>query len=133
MAKSFFYGFAAGLILAGILWFSYGRNDLTGIRSALARSNADFEGVQRTVNELRNNSDGFAETISDISNGSQRAQSEADTISERLGTVGVEITGIAGKVDELEQFNRKALVLGRDLGDVAAELRRLREESGTAE
>lgn len=133
MLKTIGYTFFVCSLAYGLLWYSIGRNDINEIRSDFNRSYEDFQRVQRTVGELGDNSNGFAREISEISSGSRRAEVRSRTIIDRTGIIDGEVRFIAGEVDQLEEWNRQSLILGRDLGDVSYELRRLSEASRETE
>ncbi len=129
MLKIFFYGFLIGCILVGIGWYAYGRPDIKQIRQDLNTSNGDFEIVQRDISELSIDSDGFTKDLLAITEGIKKSADRVGSSNERLsksdGIIGEQLV----KMDELGEWHRQSLILGRDLGDVAFDLRRLSEAS----
>lgn len=129
MFKQILYGFIGGFIICGLLWAFVGRSDIRAIRQSFDQVDKDFKGVQRAVSEVTANADGFATEISGISTTSRRIEDRGKSIGTRLTIIDGDVRFIAGKVDELESWNRQSIQLGRDLGDVAADIRRLNKES----
>lgn len=131
--KTFFYGLLVGIILTGVGWYFVGRNDIGRISSDFERVDGDFQGVQRNSDQLTADSSGFAGDITIITETSRSIEGRSQRIDEGLtsidGDIGLSIT----KVDELEQFNISLIRIGRDVGDVAFDLRRISEKSGESE
>ncbi len=131
MFKSFAYGILVGCIISGIFWYSTGRNDLKQIRADLDNTNGNFKTVQRSLGELSTNSDGFAGDLIAVTTGikssSERLRSGNERLSESDGLVGEQLI----KMEQLADWHKQSLILGRDLGDVAYELRQLNKESRT--
>ena len=137
MVKGIFIGLLCGIIGMGLLWFFVGRNQLGGILTAVERSNIDFETVQRNLDQLETDADGFAGKISVITDASNRVAETSRHLdsetTERLGIITGELGSLALGVDSVAEDNRDLIRLGRDLGDVAYEYRRLSEGSTEAE
>ena len=129
MFKSFLFGLLAGVILTGLGWYFAGRNNLSEIRQDLNRVHGDFEGVQRNSNQLSINSDGFAGDITIITDTSRRIEDRSKRIAEGLSDADGDLGLSIDKVDKLEQFNKRLIRIGRDVGSLAYELRRISEES----
>lgn len=129
MFKAFMCGMLVGVIIVGGFWFFVGRNDLGEIRQTLNGVNGDFQRVQRTVGELGDNSNEFAGEISGISSQSGEIKDRSGQIAIELSGIDGEIRQIAGEVDNLEEWNRRSVILGRDIGDLAQEIRQFSEES----
>jgi len=127
--KSFLFGLLAGVILTGLGWYFAGRNNLSEIRQDLNRVHGDFEGVQRNSNQLSINSDGFAGDITIITDTSRRIEDRSKRIAEGLSDADGDLGLSIDKVDKLEQFNKRLIRIGRDVGSLAYELRRISEES----
>lgn len=127
------YVFIAGIMLTGAAWYGLGRNNLSEVRQNLDRLHRDFEEVQRNSDSLRTDSGGFAGDIAVITETGRRIEDRAGRIeagfTELDGGLGISI----GKVDELSGFNRELIRIGRDIGDLAFDLRRISEESRKAE
>lgn len=133
MVKAFFYGLLVGIILTGSGWFFMGRNDIGRIRQDLDTVNGNFEGVQRDSDSLTADSDGFAGDITIITETSRSIEGRSKRIDEGITFIDGDLGLASSKVDELEQYNIKLIRIGRDVGDVAFDLRRLSEKSGAEE
>lgn len=133
MLKSFIFGFLIGVIVCGAGWFVIGRNDLREIRSDYNTASGDLERVQRDLSKLGTYSDGFARDIVEVTEGIKSSRERVGLSNERL----IESNSIIGeqliKVDQLEKWNRRSIVLGRDFGDQLFYLRQLNKESGIQE
>ncbi len=130
MLKSIFIGFIFGAICIGVLWFAVGRNNISEIRENFNRLNKDYKSIQSTIGELRNNSNGFAENISEINNGSKRITNRGTTLETRLTNVDGQIRTASGKVDKVEQWNSKLIKLNGELQTIAHNVRQLSKKSG---
>ena len=130
MFKAFAIGFLVCGIGLGFLWWTVGRNDIGEIRANYDRSSADLERIQRNISELSDNSDGFARDITTINSTSKRIGVRSGRLEEGLLAIDGDFGLVITKVDELEKFNRRALVLNRDYGDFLFDLRQLNKESG---
>lgn len=122
-----------GVALTGFGWFFMGRNDLAEVRADLNGVNRDFQEVQRISDQLRDQSNGFAGDIAVIEDTSRRIENRSNGIDERLYIAGGDLGIASVKVDELEQFNRELVWIGRDIGSLSFDLRQLSEESRNAE
>jgi len=129
MVKSFAYGILVGLVIGGILWFSFGRNDLRQIRKDYERASDNLERVQQTVSELSTNSDGFAGDITSIDGTAQRIEDRSKRLDKGLTGFEGGFRDITVKVDKLEKWNRRSVILGRDFGDKLFDLRQLNKAS----
>ena len=132
MFKAFGYGFLVGILLAGVGWYSFGRNDLREIRTDYDGTAGDLQRVQRIVSELGTDSDGFAGDITAINTTAQRIADRGRRIDEGLTGFNGDFGNVIIQVDQLEKWNRRTLVLGRDFGDQLFDLRQLNKE-GRAE
>lgn len=133
MFKSFAYGLLVGIIIAGVLWYSTGRNDLRQIRSDYEGAAGNLQRVQRIVSELGTDSDGFARDITSINTTSKRIADRSGRINEGLTGFDGDFGIVTGKVEQLEKWNRRSLILGRDFGDQLFYLRQLNKESRAEE
>jgi len=133
MVKTFFYGLLVGCIVAGVLWFSLGRNDLRQIRSDYERTAGDLQRVQRNISELSTNSDGFAGDITTIDTTSKRIADRSKRLDQGLTDFSGDFRDITTKVDQLEKWNRRSIVLNRDFGDKLYDFRQLNKEGREAE
>ena len=133
MFKAFTIGFLVCGIGLGFLWWTMGRNDLGEIRANYNRSSADLERVQRAISELTTNSNGFARNITTINTTAKRIENRSGSIDEGLSDVTRNFGLITPRVDELEVWNRRTLILNRDYGDQLFDLRQLNKESRTEE
>jgi len=131
--KAVIFSFLAGVLVTGLGWFFMGRSDIGQIRADFNGVNGDFQGVQRNSDQLRIDSDGFAGDITIITETSRRIADRSGTIDEGLTAVNGDVGLITAKVDELEQYNNRLIHIGRDVGDLAFDLRQLDKESGTEE
>ncbi len=130
MFKSFSYGLLVGIIISGILWSFAGRNDLRQIRSDYEGSAGNLQRVQRIVSELSADSDGFARDITTIDTTAKRIADRSGRIDEGLQGFNGDFGIVTGKVEQLEKWNRRSLVIGRDFGDKLFDLRQLNKEGG---
>jgi hypothetical protein len=124
----YFKGFLFGCIVCGVLWFTIGRPDIREIRQSYDRTHRDFEDVQRITDKLRVDSDGFAGDISTINITSKRIGDRSSEIGGRLTDIDGSIRFISGEVDKLEGWNKQSIQIGRDLSDVAFELRQINKK-----
>ncbi len=129
MFKTFLYGFLIGIIITGLGWFSLGRNDLGQIRKDYNRTSGDLERVQRIVGKLSDNSNGFAGDIAGLTEKSRSIADRGGRLDEGLSGISSNVGVISGKVDNLEKWNRRTVVLSRDFGDQLYELRQINKES----
>ena len=122
--EKYFKGFLFGCFVAGIFWLSYGRTNIKRIDQSFTEVDRNFKEVQRALNTVTNNTDGFARDISEVSKTSKRIENRSGTIRDRLTEVDGGIRFVAGEVDKLEGWNRQIVIIGRDLGDVSADFRK---------
>jgi len=128
MVKAIFYTFVVTVFCGSILWFYTGRITTGEIERDIVTVNGDLEEVQRNLSKLRTLSDGFAGDLLAVTEGVKGSRDRVGVAQERVdksvGVVGEQLI----KMDELRQWHKASLILGRDLGDVSFNLRRLREE-----
>ena len=129
MFKQMAYSFLVGVIVTGLLWGFAGRNDLGQIRGDYDRTSANLERVQRIVSELGTDSNGFASDITTINTTAKRIEDRSKRIDEGLTGVDGDFGFVVGQVDQLEIWNRRSIIIGRDFGDQLFYLRQLNKES----
>lgn len=122
--QSYFKGFLTGFLILGIIWFVYGRPDIKRIDKSFEQVNRDFKGVQQSLSTITTNSDGFTRDITEITKTSRRVENRSRTLEAGLTKTDGSVRFVIGEVDKLEGWNRQIIRLGRDLGEVSAELRR---------
>jgi len=129
MFKSALYGFFIGCAICGATWFSIGRNDIRPIRESYKQIDIDFKEIQQFVNQLTNESDGFTKELTSIADRSGTIKDRSITIRERLTIIDNRVAGVISEVDKLERWNREAIIVGRDLSDLAYTVRQIYQES----
>lgn len=133
VVKTFFYGLLVGIILTGTGWFVFGRNDISRIRQDYDRAYGDFQNVQRNSDSLTADSSGFAGDITVITETSKRIDDRAAKVEDGFTELNSGLGQSIDKVDELEQYNIKLIRVGRDIGDLAFDLRRIDKKSRETE
>ena len=125
-------GILIGIILCGAGWFIFGRITTAEVESAVSGANRDFKRVEYVVGELRNNSDGFANTIALVGTKSNdiqdRSQQLDRTATEGFGDIERDLSHIITGVGRVEEWNRQRILVDRRLADVAFEYRQISKE-----
>ncbi len=122
--EKYFKGFLAGCVVIGIIWFMYGRPDINRIDRAYNTVDRDFKTVQQSLSTVTTDSNGLTGDISEIAQTSKRIENRSGTVRDRLTEVDGSIRSVAGEVDKLEDWNRQIIIIGRELGEVSADLRK---------
>ena len=128
--KSAFIGFLIGVAAVGTFWFFFGRSDIKRVRQDLNTVHESYESVQRISDQLSIDVAGLTRDIALINTTSGESWNRGIDISERLENINGDFGFVLVKVDELESINIGFIRLGRNFGDVAFDLRRLREKNG---
>lgn len=128
MFKSFFIGLLAGIIVTGLFWGFAGRNDLRQIRSDYEGAAGDLKQVQRNISQLRSDADGFTGDLVAVTAGIKSSSERIRFSNERLNRSDDIVREQLDKMEQLADWHKQALILGRDFGDKLYDLRQLNKE-----
>ncbi len=133
MFKSAFIGFLLGVAAVGIFWFFFGRPDIKRVRTDLNTVNRVFEELQRTSDQVTTDASGLTGNIAAVNTEAKRAVTGIDGLIKNNNINTGQIEFISSGINTVEQVNIELIHLGRDVGNLAFDLRRLSETYGNGE
>jgi hypothetical protein len=135
MFKAIIYSVLCTVIVCGIAWFVFGRNNTSDLEAALTRTNGSFKVLERNHEQFKSDFDDYIGRVSGSVEKSNRLRDEVGELRDEAGThisdLGVIKSGldsIHGRVITVEDTIREGLIVSRDLADLAYWYRRGSEE-----